>query len=137
MWVRIRGDCKNPNSNRFKYLGARGIVVCPEWNEDFMNFYKWALDNGYQDKLYLQRKDINGNFEPSNCYFSKTRKQNGSMLIPYNGETHTASEWAELLGVSGDVIGSRIRMGWTAEECLFGRRKLRKMRKGGGHCVKD
>jgi len=33
----------------------------------FFVFYNWALANGYKDNLTIDRKNVNGNYEPSNC----------------------------------------------------------------------
>jgi hypothetical protein len=59
--------CYSPLSKGFKNYGGRGITVCDEWLNDFMAFYSWAVENGYQEGLEIDRKDNDGNYEPSNC----------------------------------------------------------------------
>jgi hypothetical protein len=46
---------------------SRGISVCEEWLGDRSKFFAWALANGYEDGLTLERRDVNGDYEPSNC----------------------------------------------------------------------
>lgn len=51
----------------FQYYGGRGITICNEWLSDFMSFYDWAMANGYEDDLTIDRINNDGNYEPSNC----------------------------------------------------------------------
>lgn len=64
---KIRQRCTNPNCEDFYNYGGRGITVCEEWRNDFTKFRDWALANGYSDELEIDRIDVNGNYEPSNC----------------------------------------------------------------------
>ncbi len=66
IWKRMRSRCNNPNNDRYEYYGARGISICSEWDE-FINFYNWSMKHGYNDELTIDRIDVNGNYEPSNC----------------------------------------------------------------------
>lgn len=58
---------ENKNHKSFSHYGGRGISICKEWRRDFVCFYEWALSNGYDDNLSIDRIDVNGNYEPSNC----------------------------------------------------------------------
>ena len=86
----IKSRCYNTNSSSYKNYGARGIKVCDEWLNDFMNFYNWAIDNGYKDGLTLDRIDVNGNYEPSNCRWITSSEQRyntrRNRLIQYNNK---------------------------------------------------
>lgn len=66
-WSRMKRRCNNPNCDKYSYYGGRGIRVCEEWTNDFMSFYNWAITNGYREDLTIDRIDVNGNYEPSNC----------------------------------------------------------------------
>ncbi len=67
VWQRMKQRCHYPKSKDFSFYGGRGITVCEEWKNNFQAFYDWAMSNGYFDGLTLDRIDVNGNYEPSNC----------------------------------------------------------------------
>lgn len=69
IWTQMKTRCYNDNYAGSKYYSKRGITICDEWRDDFQAFYDWAMDNGYDDKLQIDRKDNDGNYEPSNCRF--------------------------------------------------------------------
>ena len=63
----MKQRCYNPNSTSYNAYGGRGIKVCDEWRDDFMAFYNWAIANGYEEGLSIDRIDNGGDYEPSNC----------------------------------------------------------------------
>lgn len=67
VWQDMKKRCKNPNHHAYKDYGGREIKVCNEWLDDFMNFYNWAMANGYKEGLSIDRINNNGNYEPNNC----------------------------------------------------------------------
>lgn len=67
IWCGIKSRCTNKNRKNYKNYGGRGITICEEWINDFINFYNWSMANGYRDDLTIDRIDVNGNYEPSNC----------------------------------------------------------------------
>lgn len=92
IYYNMRSRCYYRKSNRYKNYGARGIKICDEWLTDFMNFYNWAMNNGYQEGLTIDRIDTNGNYEPGNCRWvgnkSQARNRCSNKSITINGETH-------------------------------------------------
>lgn len=72
----MKDRCLNPNCHAYNNYGGRGIIICDEWlNEDgFINFYNWAINNGYKEGLSIDREDIEGNYEPSNCRWITLRE---------------------------------------------------------------
>lgn len=122
IWQGMRGRCYNKNEFAYKDYGGRGITICEEWKNDFISFYNWSMSNGYQENLSIDRINVNGNYEPSNCRWSdKITQANNTRtnrLLTYNGETHTMAEWSRLTGISQDNIYNRLRYGWSIEETL-------------------
>ena len=122
IWNGIKKRCENPNCSNFKNYGGRGITVCNEWKESFQAFYEWAMKNGYSHNLTIERIDVNGNYEPSNCKWTTIKEQannkRNSVYIEYEGETHTISEWSEILGIKSGTIYSRIYRGFPSEKVL-------------------
>ena len=67
VWANIKDRVLNPKKENYINYGGRGITICDEWKNDFMSFYNWAMENGYSDKLSIDRIDSDGNYEPNNC----------------------------------------------------------------------
>ena len=67
IWSGMKARCNNPKANGYMQYGGKGVTVCDEWTHDFKTFYDWATANGYADNLTIDRIDVNGNYEPSNC----------------------------------------------------------------------
>ena len=122
IWRSMRQRCYNPKTNRYKNYGGRGITVCEEWNNSFTAFHEWATANGYEDNLTLERKDVNGNYEPSNCRWATYKEQannmSNSVHLTYNGETHTMAEWADITGIKKATIWERLKKGWSIDDAL-------------------
>jgi hypothetical protein len=66
-WECIKQRCYQTNFKSYKDYGGRGIRVCDEWLNDYSAFREWALNNGFQEHLTIERIDVNGNYEPLNC----------------------------------------------------------------------
>ena len=74
IWSGIRKRCYNVNCKAYKNYGGRGIHMCSDWF-DFSSFRTWALNNGYNDNLSIDRIDVNGIYEPSNCRWATAKMQ--------------------------------------------------------------
>lgn len=126
IWCAMKRRCYQEKSKDYTDYGARGITVCDEWKNNFENFYEWAIRNGYEKGLSIDRINVNGNYEPSNCRWATLKEQannkRNNHLIEYNGEAHTMKEWSEILGINYYTLHSRLRNNWTIERAFNVRR---------------
>lgn len=71
-WERMIARCTYPKNNRFHRYGGRGISVCGRWRK-FENF---LADMGDRPPgLSIDRRNNDGNYEPSNCKWSTPKEQ--------------------------------------------------------------
>ena len=134
----MKQRCNNPNDKGYYLYGARGIKICDEWNNienGFINFYNWAITNGYDENAKFQectidRIDVNGNYEPNNCRWINNKEQalnkTTNRYLTYNGKTQTVLEWSKELEIDYKKIQSHTLKGETIEEML---KKIEEMEK--------
>lgn len=118
----IKQRCNNPNSSTYKDYGGRGIKICNEWNNSFLSFYNWAMNNGYNDELSIDRKDNNGDYCPENCRWITHKKQMSNtrrnLIYIIDGETLCLSEWCERYNMPYWTVLRRIQHGSDIETAL-------------------
>lgn len=123
IWSSMRQRCSNKNLPSYKNYGGRGISVCDEWNNSFEAFNEWAMSNGYEEGLSIERIDNNGNYCPDNCkWITKSGQANNRRMnkhIEYKGEIHNLSEWCNILGISYSLVHNRMnKLGWSFERAV-------------------
>ena len=122
IWSGIKDRCCNQNSKYWYRYGARGITVCDEWKNSFEQFYQWSLDNGYRDNLTLDRIDNNKGYYTDNCRWATYKEQennrSNNRILEYEGETHTISQWSEIVGIEQRLISQRLYYGWSVKRAL-------------------
>lgn len=113
-WRHLRQRCNNTRNSAYKYYGGRGIKVCDRWN-DFRNF---LTDMGRKPAgMTIDRIDINGNYEPSNCRWADNKTQQRNKRIhkrTLKGIRVTMTEVAEELGVNKSMIYNRVYGKWMS-----------------------
>lgn len=121
-WLNMRQRCQNEKHISYKDYGGRGIKVCDEWDNSFLAFHDWAMVNGYNDSLSIDRIDVDGNYEPSNCQWITMKEQQSNkrnnVFLTYCGETKSVSEWSKITGISISTLNSRRRKGWSEKDCI-------------------
>ena len=122
IWNGMKQRCQNPKTISYRYYGGKGITVCKEWDNSFKAFYDWAIANKYSDGLTIDRIDINGNYEPSNCQWATNKEQQNktsyNKIYTYKGKTQTITQWAESTGISRNMLYKRLMRGWEFEKAL-------------------
>lgn len=122
IYALIKQRCNDKNCKAYKNYGGRGITICEDWENDFISFYNWAISNGYDDSLTLDRIDNNKGYSPENCrwanrYIQSNNRRN-NILITYKGETKTIPQFARDYGIEISTLRSRIYRGWSVERAL-------------------
>jgi hypothetical protein len=125
LWRRMKDRCNNPRASNYFNYGGRGIAVGDEWNHDFMAFFNWANENGYEDHLSIERINVNGNYERTNCKWihksAQSRNKRSTVYARINGEEKPLIEWAELNGIPYKTIHSRWYRGWRGYDLIKSR----------------
>ena len=83
IWCGMRNRCYNKNNKDYQYYGAKGIKLCREWKENYSVFKKWALANGYNDELVIDRIHSDENYNPSNCHWMLANDHNLKTVKEY------------------------------------------------------
>ena len=124
IWNGMKDRCNNSNNPNYHNYGGRGISICRDWENDYRVFRKWAYENGWtedmpedhNDSLSIERINVNGNYEPSNCCFIPLREQSKNKrpysecenkktkkdfeLIEINGKTKSLRDWQKFYNIS-------------------------------------
>lgn len=115
-WHKMKDRCQNPNHVAYKSYGGRGIAVCESWSNSFEAFRDWALANGYEAGLTLDRIDNSLGYGPNNCRWATSKQQakNRSTSIVVDGKC--LAEWARQSVISVSGFYRRIKKGWNVHD---------------------
>lgn len=122
IWHSMKQRCLNPNNNHYSFYGGRGITVCDKWLT-FGGFWE-DMQEGYADNLTIDRIDVNGNYEKSNCRWATIKEQASNrrtnIIITINNVTQTFKEHCEKYGINYSTAFNRVaRHGYTYEDAVL------------------
>ena len=117
----MRTRCYNPNFPAYKYYGGKGIEICKEW-DDFNTFYKWAMENGYDEHLTIDRINGNDDYKPENCRWitlaDQQRNKDNNVVLYVDGEKLSMREASEKYNVPISVLQGRRFLGASDEDMV-------------------
>lgn len=114
MHIRCYGNCDATTKRIYQ---DRNIGICSAWLHNYPEFKNWALNNGYNDGLTIDRIDNDLGYSPENCRWitqlEQASNKRNNVRITINNITHTMSEWCRINGVSYTAACKRIEQyGW-------------------------
>jgi hypothetical protein len=122
IWHGMKRRCYYKKDAFYHLYGGRGIFVCDKWKNSFESFRDWALEHGYSDKLSIDRIDVNGNYEPSNCRWVTQRVQcsntNHNKIVEYHGLKGVFLDMCRRLNVNESTVRSRMKKGHSFEDAV-------------------
>lgn len=120
VWQGILERCLKSKHKSYKDYGGRGIKVCQRW----LKFENFIADMGDRPsgRHSIERRDNNGDYEPSNCYWAEKwqqeRNSRGNHNITFNGKTQCLTDWAHELGIKQRTLITRLHRGWSVERAF-------------------
>lgn len=123
IWSQMRQRCSRPTHHAWHLYGGRGIKVCERW----LKFENFLADMGPRPSpdLSVDRRDPNGDYEPSNCRWATWKEQNrnrrNNRLITHQGTTLTLAGWADRCGLNMSTLWARLNSGWSLDKALRAR----------------
>ena len=129
IWLGIKMRCLNPRRAAYSRYGARGITICDRWKDSFAAFY---TDMGSRPSLQhsIERKDNDGNYEPSNCIWLPKNRQSTNRRryscprrqkrFKVNGKILNLKEASAIYGIKPNTIRCRLLRGWSPEQAMNG-----------------
>lgn len=113
IWDGMKDRCLKKRTLGYKNYGGRGITICEEWANSFSSFYNWSMSHGYKNNLSIERIDVNGGYEPSNCKWATPQEQannkRNNIFIEYKNEKHTLAQWTKILGIKYNTLAKRLK----------------------------
>lgn len=119
-WNSAVQRCHNPRNPRFKDYGGRGIKVCARWRANFANFLHDMGDPPPNKEI--DRRKNNRGYSKGNCHWIDKRtnmnNRRTTIILTHEGETLPLSHWVQKVGIRGNVIERRLKLGWPVHKAL-------------------
>ena len=131
IWLNMKNRCSNPKLLCSKYYYDKGIKVCDEWENSYIKFKEWALNNGYKNNLQIDRIDSNGNYSPENCQWltaaQNTRKSSQTkmnwltvrLIRAMHKKGYSRKELLDIFDTSIRNLGSILTYSTWKEEVIY------------------
>jgi len=117
VWVGLRSRCSNPNNSKYPNYGGRGVTFCERWKE-YSNFLE-DMGRRPSSEYSIDRIDVNGNYEPSNCRWTtakvQARNKTTTLFVRFKGVDRKLTELCEELGIRYKYVHGRVRKGHNLE----------------------
>jgi len=121
-WKHMKYRCYNENCKEYHNYGGRGIIICDRWKNSFENFLEdMELKPEPKEKYSIERRNNNGNYEPTNCYWgtrkiqANNRRYNDNII--YNNKEQTLTQWSKELNIQRETLWYRLyKYNWSIEK---------------------
>lgn len=122
IWVNMMRRCTDKKDKQYPTYGGAGVKVCKKW-QNYENFKLWALNNGYNDELTIDRyPNKRGNYTPSNVRWATIKQQQNNRtnnrLIRMGGVVKTLQQWSDIYGINQSRILWRLKSGWSVKDAI-------------------
>ncbi len=118
IWAGMKQRCYDKKDPTYERYGKKGITVCAEWIYDFPVFREWALKNGYDDTLSIDRINNSKGYGPDNCRWATVKEQSNNRtnnrVYEVNGTIGNITQLSEKFGILSATARARIDRGWDA-----------------------
>ena len=126
----MKNRCYNPNEPAYKNYGMKGIKICDSWLKDIRNFYSWALLNGYNENLTIERIDNSKGYCAKNCRWiplgEQSKNTSYNLNITYLNKTQCLAKWCEELGLDKQLTQQRLKRDkWSVERAFNTKKPLK------------
>lgn len=120
LWGQIKSRANNHDGTHPTY---KGVIMCDDWAHSFTKFYKWAISNGYDDNLTIDRIDNNKGYSPDNCRWAtktqQVRNRTNTKYVTYKGEVKPLAEWCDILNLNYNTTWTRLhKYRWSVEKAF-------------------
>lgn len=120
-WAAMKRRCNNPNCDKFKFYGGRGIGVCSRWSQSYEAFLADMGRCPSSDHV-IDRRDSNGHYEPNNCRWITRQESMNNMrsshFVVAFGERLTLAQWSKRFGINPATISRRLKSGWKPSDAI-------------------
>lgn len=120
-WIDMKLRCYDEKHSAYKYCGACGVKVFEQWL-DFMTFYKWAIEYGWEKGKIFARVNHENDYTPDNCFFTfdsgdnqSTKKQ---VRVNYRGMELTLKTACRHFKKDYNLVRHRLYQGWDVDEAF-------------------